>query len=64
MQFENENNLRQEALGKAEASVRELKEKCTQLERKVSEQEKELAKEKEQNNTCNKEIMCYKELIK
>ena len=59
-----ENKLQQEALRKAEASVEELKGKCAQLERKVSDQEKELAREKEQSNSCNKEIMCYKELIK
>ena len=64
LQFESENKLRQEALSKAEASVQELKGKCTQLERKVNEQEKGLAREKEENNSCNKEIACYKELIK
>ena len=57
-------SLQQEALGEAESSAQDLKKKFAQLEGKVSELEKELAKTKEQNNSCNIEIMCYKELIK
>ena len=55
---------KQELCSKSEALAYELSEKCTQLEGKVIEQEKELAKTKEKNNSCNNEIMCYKELIK
>ena len=55
---------KQELCSKSEALAHELSEKCTQLEGKVIEQEKELSKMKEKNNSCNNEIMCYKELIK
>ena len=55
---------KQELCSKSEALAHELSEKCTQLEGKVIEKEKELAKMKEKNNSCNNEIICYKELIK
>jgi len=43
--------------------VQELKQKCTQVENKVREQESELAKTKEQIDVYNSEIMQSKELI-
>ncbi|XP_067048931.1 uncharacterized protein [Acropora muricata] len=54
----------EEALQKSDVSLQELSSKCMLLESKVSEQDKELKRVKEQNDLYNKEIQCYKELTK
>lgn len=62
--FKNDIKMQQETIANSDALTQVLKEKCLQLEVKVSEQEKELVKAKEHNTSCNNEMMCYKELIK
>ena len=63
-QAEKEKSLHHQAIDKAETSLQELKQKCTQMESKVTDQENELAKTKEQNNVYSSEITQCKELIK
>lgn len=60
---ENEKILHCEAIDKAETLCLELKQKCTQMDSKVTDQENELAKTKEQNNVYSSEIVQCKELI-
>lgn len=61
---ENGKTFAEEALRKSDVSIQELSSKCMLLEGRVSEQDKELKRVKEQNDLYNKEIQCYKELTK
>lgn len=61
---ENVKKRLEEALSKSEALAQEMRAKCIHLERKVIEQEGDLQRAKEQNDSCNSEIICYKELMK